>query len=58
MRIIDWIKDNFLILIIGFLVFLGLCFAVFDIILLVKYGNKSIEETPTWVLWFLWSNRR
>ena len=28
-------------------------FVVFEITLIVKYGNKPIDEIPFWVLWFL-----
>ncbi len=33
-------------------------FIVFEVVLLCIYGDKPIDEIPTWVLWFLWRNKR
>lgn len=29
----------------------------FSITLLIMYGDKPIDEIPSWVLWFLWNKR-
>ena len=41
-----------------FLWILIIGFIAFEITLLCMYGNKPIDEIPTWVLWFLFRNRR
>lgn len=33
-------------------------FIAFEITLLCMYGDKPVDEIPTWVLWFLFRNRR
>jgi len=33
-------------------------FVIFEIVLLCMYGDKPVDEIPTWVLWFLFRNRR
>lgn len=40
------------------LMILVVSFIVFEFVLLCIYGDKPIDEIPTWVLWFLWRNRR
>lgn len=40
------------------IIVLVVSFIVFEIVLLCLYGDKPIDEIPTWVLWFLWRNRR
>ena len=40
------------------LIILVVGFIIFDVVLLCIYGDKPIDEIPTWVLWFLWRNRR
>lgn len=40
------------------LMILVVSFIVFEVVLLCIYGGKPIDEIPTWVLWFLWRNRR
>ena len=40
------------------LIILVVSFIVFEVVLLCIYGDKPIDEIPTWVLWFLWRNRR
>lgn len=58
MGVIDWIKDNLWVVIIGAIIFLGICFGIFEIVLLIMYGGKPIEEIPTWVIWFLFRGRK
>ncbi len=58
MRLIDWIKENLWIVIIGFFIFLGLCFGIFAIVLLIMYGDKPIDEIPTWVIWIIFPRRK
>lgn len=57
-KMVAWIKENSWILIVGFFIFLGLCFGVFEIVLLIMYGDKPIDEIPTWVIWFLFPRKR
>ena len=51
-------KDYFYEFWIVFMWILIIGFIAFEITLLCMYGDKPIDEIPTWVLWFLFRNRR
>ena len=56
-KIIEWFVDNIgtIIFIIFIILVLALCFGYGWV--LVEYGNKPINEVPTWVLWLMFQNR-
>ena len=51
-------KDYFYEIGLVFIWILIIGFIAFEITLLCMYGDKPVDEVPTWVLWFLFRNRR
>ena len=45
-----WIEEN-----IVFLIIAALCLSmlVFEIVIMIMYGDKPVGEIPTWIAWFL-----
>ena len=50
-------KDYFYEFWIVFMWILIIGFIAFEITLLCMYGDKPVDEIPTWVLWFLFRRR-
>lgn len=45
-----WIRENIVFFIIATLC---LCMLVFEIVIMIAYGDKPVGEIPTWIAWFL-----
>ncbi len=56
-KIIEWLIDNIGTIICIIFIILVIALVLGYGFVLAEYGNKPINEVPTWVLWLMFQNR-